>query len=178
MPGWVTFLIVAQVVDPQPVENQFVSKEWRSHSSDNRVYHYRLYIPSGAGPENRKPLLIWLHGFGERGEDNEKMLRWTPLLFEEFGDRLPLFILVTQHHSDEADWTVVLPGASEDALAVTYEIALEIMSGYPIDPERIYLAGVSNGATASWELACRHPGTFAAMAPMSSNGGICLESGI
>ena len=56
-------------------------------------------------------------------------------------------------------------------MTVTLEILKQVMREYPVDPDRVYLAGVSTGGNGCWEMAMRYPDLFAAVMPMSSWGG-------
>ena len=113
--------------------------------------------------------MVWFHGDGESGSDNRSSLRWLPLVFAAADDSPPFFILVTQHPSDQ-EWTSDREPDS-DFLSTTYQIVEKTKIDYPIDPDRVYVAGVSGGGTACWELICRHPESFAAAVPMASSGG-------
>jgi poly(3-hydroxybutyrate) depolymerase len=172
--AWVSLvgaLNVEHAASAQTLDERFQSFEWHSvESLNNRVYWYRLYVPPEVPSGKGWPLLVWFHGSGERGEDNHASLRWLQLLFDSAHDHPPLLILVTQHHTDE-DWSVSGEGSDSDALSVTYEIMTRLMTQYLVDPKRIYLAGVSSGGNACFEMAIRHPTEFAAAAPMSAVGG-------
>jgi pimeloyl-ACP methyl ester carboxylesterase len=61
--------------------------------------------------------------------------------------------------------------SDDDMLFVTWAMVEQTLQQYPIDPDRIVLAGVSAGGNACWEMAMRHPGRFAAIAPIASAGG-------
>jgi predicted peptidase len=163
------FVWLANPAAAKPFKDQFQSLEWRADSeSGGGLYHYRLYVPPGAGKTARLPLLIWLHG-NEDPQNKTPNLRWLHLVFEATGDSPPLFILAPQRSADEAWFSSVEDSA--DPLTATYKILEQVLAKYPVDPDRIYLCGVSTGGTACWELACRHPERFAALAPMASAGG-------
>jgi predicted peptidase len=173
----IAVLIATQIVPEKRFEDRFQALEIRSAAeADGRVYRYRLYVPPEHINDHNLPLLIWLHGHGERGEENLKSLKWLPLLFEMTDDKPPFFILVPQHHSDET-WVTPAEASTVDALSVTYQMLEQIMVEYSVDSNRVYLAGVSSGGSACWELATRHPELFAAVAPMSSSGGNISKAG-
>ena len=153
----------------EPPEERFQSMKWPGDPSQGQPdYLYRLYIPEGSS-YGLRPLLVWFHGHKERGEDNIKNLRWMELLFGAVNDSPPMYILVPQHHSNE-DWSSE-EDSNTDALAVTLQIIDQVSAKFPIDPDRVYLAGVSSGGNACLTLAFRHPDRFAAIAPMGSGGG-------
>jgi len=143
---------------------------------------YRLFRRRPLDPAVRYPLLIWLHGEGEAGDDNSLQLRWLDLVFRVGTTRgdYPFFVLATQCPSDQRAWAASGSGPpddhsgntenSADPLAITYDVFKHLLESEPIDPDRVYVAGVSSGGTATWQLAIRHPEDFAALAPMSSRG--------
>ncbi len=157
----------APTIVPPAIDKKFQSIEWRSNSSPD-IHRYRLYVPEKGRVTLPAPLLVWLHGDGERGDDNLNHLRWMNLVFEAENNSPPLFILAVQHPANQRWFT---PGSQSDTVSAVSEILEQIQAKYPIDRDRIYLSGVSTGGTACWELACRHPQRFAAMAPMASTGG-------
>jgi predicted peptidase len=131
-------------------------------------------IPAGSdSPPNsqqRWPLLLWIHGQGERGNDNSKNLRWIELTFEPFENSPPFFILVPQQQKRHRSWSRSGEEQAGDMLSITYQTLREVIAEFPIDEDRIYVSGVSSGGTACWEIAARYPGVFAAVAPLSSAG--------
>ncbi len=139
----------------------------------NELFKYRLFVPTPTAPAAKKPLVVWLHGRGEAGDDNVAQLG---LLFEFFfpfpweKDRYPFFFLAVQCPTANPDWTRSDPAAGDDMVNVVAAIVQDAAHKYAVDPNRIYLAGVSNGGTGCWELASRHPEVFAAVAPMGSSG--------
>ena len=146
----------------------------------NQLFQYRLVAPSPLRSTERYPLLVWLHGFGRRGEDNKKQLAHLDLIFNSRADlrNRQFFILATQCPGENPQWfgsskaEAAKGGQSpDDMLTVTVEILRKTMRDYPVDEDRIYLAGPSAGGTACWEMALRYPELFAAVAPMSSGGG-------
>ena len=120
---------------------------------------YHLYLPEGydAASEQTWPLILFLHGAGERGDDLErvkihgyrKMLRGRP----DFP-----FILVSPLCPDDSWWTERL-----DDLAALLD---EVSATYRVDSRRIYLTGLSMGGQGAWYLALRYPDRFAAVAPI------------
>jgi predicted peptidase len=169
---------VSQIVDPKMAE-RFQSLEWTApQTQGRRIYQYRLFIPEGVQHASNDssdksgkcwPLLVWLHGFGERGNDNTSHLKWLQLIFDATNDSPPMFILAVQYPSEHDGWFSSVD--SLDGLSITNHILEEVLQRYLVDPDRIYLSGVSAGGSACWEFACRHPERFAAVAPLASSGG-------
>ena len=124
-------------------------------------YPYQLFIPRGylASAKTRWPLLVFLHGSGERGDDIARVKVHGP---PKVADRDPDFPFVTVSPllPAEQDW-------DEDKLE---RIVDHVAARYRIDPNRIYLTGLSRGAHATWRWAAARPGRFAAIAPVSGRG--------
>jgi predicted peptidase len=119
------------------------------------------------GPENyqnkegRWPLILFLHGAGERGKQLEKLLEHSiPDILAQSNSQ-PFFLMAPQCPKDSF-WIL-----HKDSLLMLLE---ELCEGYPIDRSRIYLTGVSMGAELSWLLAKQNPRLFAAFVPICGRG--------
>lgn len=124
---------------------------------------YLLHLPKGYGEneDQRWPLILFLHGAGERGDDINKVKVHGPPKLIEQGKDLP-FIVVSPQCPTESWWTEQL-----DALTALLD---DIQAKYAVDPDRVYLTGLSMGGFGSWALGCRHPERFAAIAPICGGG--------
>jgi predicted peptidase len=111
-----------------------------------------------AGPA---PLILFLHGSGERGTDTALLKAYGPLRHVEEGRTLPAFIAAPQCPLDHF-WEDVL-----DELDAWLD---DVLSQHPIDPNRVLLTGFSMGGFGAWQWALRHPGRFAALMPVAGNG--------
>jgi len=110
---------------------------------------YRLFRPTPLDPAVKYPLLIWLHGEGEAGDDNSLQLRWLDLVFRVGTTRgdYPFFVLATQCSSGQRAWAAGGNGPPEghsgranslaDPLAVTYDVFKHLLESEPIDPDRV-----------------------------------------
>lgn len=169
-------LLIGQATD---LASFFEPHEYRYTGGNyhNEAFQYRLFKPSPLKPAKRYPLLLWLHGHGESGSDSRTSLRWLELAIDDTShlNKYPLFILVVQCPSANPDWFHHFGGASSewdnDMITIAVEILHKTMQEYPVDQERIYLAGISSGGNGCWETAMRYPDLFAAVVPMSSGGG-------
>jgi poly(3-hydroxybutyrate) depolymerase len=120
---------------------------------------YLLYLPPEYKPEGpRWPLLVFLHGAGESGDNIELVKRHGPPKLIEQGKHFPFVVLSPQ--SPGFGWNV-------DAVAALID---EIVAGYHVDPDRVYLTGLSMGGFGTWSLASRYPSKFAAIAPICGGG--------
>jgi len=119
---------------------------------------YLLYLPDGYGKGGERwPLMLFLHGAGERGDDLELIKKHGPPKLIEGGKSFP-FIVVSPQCPAGNWWTAEL-----DALAALLD---EIERDCRVDPDRIYLTGMSMGGAGTWSLAAEQPDRFAAIAPV------------
>ncbi|WP_461364642.1 carboxylesterase family protein [Candidatus Darwinibacter acetoxidans] len=120
---------------------------------------YALYLPPGyeAGGEKSWPLLFFLHGAGERGENLDLVAVHGPLKYVQEGKDFPFIIVAPQCRENET-WDRNL-----DELDRLFE---EIVNSYQVDTERIYLTGLSMGGYGTWHWGVHQPQAFAALVPI------------
>lgn len=120
---------------------------------------YLLYLPEGydAAPARRWPLILFLHGSGERGSDLDavRSIGLPPVV--ERNPAFPFIVIAPQCPLD-SDWTLEL-----DAVAALLE---HVVASEAVDARRVYLTGMSMGGRGAWQLAARMPERFAALAPV------------
>ncbi len=124
---------------------------------------YLLFLPEdyGADQQQKWPLILFLHGAGERGDDLERVkAHGIPKIAEQQQD-FP-FIAISPQCPKSSWWTVEL-----EALNALLD---EIVAKYAVDTKRIYLTGLSMGGFGAWHLATAHPERFAAIAPVCGGG--------
>ncbi len=117
---------------------------------------YLLHLPNDYSKKVSYPLIIFLHGSEERGNDTSLLEVGLTKLLQTARD-YP-FILVAPQCPIDSWWTLEL-----DALSVLIEDFLE---RHNIDKKRIYLTGLSMGGDGAWRLAALHPTWFAAVVPI------------
>ncbi len=123
---------------------------------------YLLYLPEDYGKKRgRWPLMVFLHGAGERGSDLEKVKVHGPPKIVENKKDFP-FILVSPQCPEDVWWTEKV----EELIALVDDIA----DKYRVDKKRIYLTGLSMGGYGTWALATQYPERFAAIAPVCGGG--------
>jgi predicted esterase len=125
----------------------------QSKISTNFELNYILHKPENT--DEPKPLIIFLHGSGEKGNDLEKLKIHGPLKYVKT-NKLDAYILAPQCPQDKY-WN------SEEL----YLLIQKVLSENKIDQSRIYLTGLSMGAWGSWNLAFAHPELFAALVPIA-----------
>ena len=118
--------------------------------------NYLLYLPKGYQDSDQQfPLVLFLHGMGERGTDLEKVkIHGLPKLISE-GKEFP-FIVVSPQCPDDMFWNT-------DVLSALID---EIEKNYSVDKNRIYVTGLSMGGYGTWSLALAQPNRFSAIAPV------------
>lgn len=118
---------------------------------------YLLYLPAGYDPESpaRWPLMLFLHGAGERGDDLAKVASHGPSRMVRDGGDFP-FILASPQCPEQTIWDA-------DALLALLD---ELEASHRVDRSRVYLTGLSMGGYGTWEVALRDPARFAAVAPI------------
>ena len=126
---------------------------------------YLLYLPKEYGVTQGKwPLILFLHGAGERGHDLSKVeIHGPPKLIAKEKKELP-FVIVSPQCPDDEWWSSELQIDTLDALLD------DVVSRYQIDKERIYVTGLSMGGFGAWRLAAEYPHRFAAIAPICGKG--------
>jgi len=121
---------------------------------------YLLYLPSGYGADDRQwPLLVFLHGAGERGDDLDLVKRHGPPKIVKDRDDFP-FIVLSPQCAKESWWSPPLVKALIDT----------VVAQYRVDETRIYLTGFSMGAFGTWSVATDYPDLFAALLPICGGG--------
>jgi predicted peptidase len=158
----VTIAVIALTMLPwqgsnaQRVETGFLN---RVATVGGKAYRYQVYVPADYESRTDWPVILALHGAGERGSDG--MLQTTVGLapaVRRDPARYPAIIVFPQVPTDSA-WAGGPADAAMQALRQT-------MSDYKVDADRVYLTGLSMGGRGSWYIAYRNPKTFAAVAPI------------
>lgn len=120
---------------------------------------YALYMPEGKPPRGGWPLILFLHGSGERGSDGKKQstVGIGPAI-QEKPDHWPAVVLMPQCPRGQ-QW-------AEKPLEQAYELLNLVEQQHKTNPRRVYLTGLSMGGYGSWNLGCLYPKRFAAIAPI------------
>jgi predicted peptidase len=152
-------------------------------SPSGKVLPYRLMKPEDYDPAapTAYPLVIFLHGLGERGTDNELQLRngVKDLALPEARKRHPCFVVAPQcpvkqywakFQMRDADVFAVWSKEPTEPAALVLELADAIPKEFHIDQKRVYLTGTSMGGLGTWDLLARQPERFAAAIPVCAGG--------
>lgn len=174
------YFIVIDKENIRPVADKFLKFTYVDKETGVSM-PYRLYIPEGYDGTKSYPLVLFLHGGGERGSDNEAQVLAnqgaTVWAKPEEQAKRPCFVLAPQAHSTW-DGGFGLTRNSQNAidlsnvfeptkdLKLTYNVLNEVMEKYKVDKSRVYSTGVSQGGFGTWNLNILYPNLFAAMVPV------------
>jgi predicted peptidase len=153
--------------------------ETRKCQQAGLTFQARLLRPPELAPGPSYPLVLYLHGMGERGEDNRAQLRFLPqwMAQPEARRRYPCFLLAPQCRPDR--FWVETPRAFDRSvprrppgpqMKSVIHFLEEAFGELPIDQQRLYLTGLSMGGYGSWDLGTRLADRWAAVAPMCGGG--------
>jgi len=131
--------------------------EMSTKVGDGKELRYWLYLPTDykADDEKKWPLLLFLHGAGERGDDLNVVKKHGPPKLIEEGKSLPMIVVSPQCPKDQR-WNATELAKLVDELANTHRV----------DRARLYVTGLSMGGAGTWSLLTERPGTFAAAIPI------------
>lgn len=142
----------------------------------DRSFAYRLLKPPKVDDSKSYPLVVFLHGAGERGDDNLSQLKYFPeqMAQENWRQKFPCYVLAPQCPKDEkwvdVDWglkeTHTMPAEPSEPMQAVIRMIRQTLEAEQVDPDRVYLTGLSMGGYGTWDLGVRHGDWFAAIAPI------------
>ena len=123
--------------------------------------NYLLFLPTGydAAAAKKWPLILFLHGSGERGTNVWNVAKHGPPKIVKNRPDFPFIVVSPQCPSGQTWSNEVLLGLLDD-----------ITAKYKVDKKRIYLTGLSMGGFGTWSLGLANPDRFAAIAPICGGG--------
>jgi len=138
------------------VETGFLN---RTVSLGGQTYKYQIFVPAAYNPGQRWPVILFLHGAGERGSDGylQTQVGLAPAIRQN-ASRFSA-IAVFPQATAESSWTGTMARMALAALDQT-------MREYQTDSARVYLTGLSMGGNGTWYIAYRNPRRFAAITPI------------
>lgn len=175
-------IIISTVMKAQTEPNITNQFEKKSFTHETTTINYRFFIPRNLTAQEKYPLVLTLHGSGERGSDNEKQIAvhglaatWADSAAQV---KHPCFVVSPQCPENnrwvDAQWKNST--VNQDTVPISNELETviklidKIVEEYPIDTDRIYITGLSMGGFGTWDLITRFPNKFAAAIPMSGAG--------
>ncbi len=140
---------------------------------------YRLLKPLDYRPGKKYPLILFLHGAGERGDDNLVTLKHAAKDFADIERRkkYPCYVVVPQCPKEQkwsdVDWSKASseqPKTASQSLQSAKELIDEMVETAGVDKNKIYITGLSMGGYGTWDAIARYEGFFAAAAPVCGGG--------
>ncbi|MDC1325496.1 MAG: carboxylesterase family protein [Flavobacteriales bacterium] len=147
-------------------------------NTDGETLQYRQLI-SDYDSASKYPLVVFLHGSGERGDDNESQLRWGVENFASNKNmKMHPAIVIAPQCPKNMSWgnysstdMSLLPSPSEP-MKLLIELIKESIQKLPVDTSRIYITGLSMGGFGTFDAISRYPDLFAAAVPVCGGGDI------
>lgn len=131
-----------------------------------------LWVPAGEAPAEGWPMIVFLHGLGERGKDGEHLQVGLPRQIEQHPERFPCLVLMPQCPADRvwvkigSKWSHGLKDAEKHI-----DAALDyVLAHQHVDEHRIALTGLSMGGFGTWVYGAEHVDRFCRLAPLCGGG--------
>jgi len=161
------FFVFLASVHLDSVDDLFQARRVKVGKSE---YQFRVFVPKGFSKKKKWPVMLFLHGAGERGEDNVAQTRvGIGAAIDRQRDTFPFVVVLPQCPKDRW-WTE----PDMQALALkALDLAMREFNG---DGKRTYLTGLSMGGYGSWIMASKNPKKFSALAVVC--GGIVPPRGL
>ncbi|QGQ24674.1 prolyl oligopeptidase family serine peptidase [Gimesia benthica] len=137
-------------------------------------FHAKFLKPVNVKDHQKYPLIVFLHGAGERGDDNLVHLKTLPqqMATSSWQERFPCYLLAPQC-PENMQWSSSLrlnDALEHNLLDQIYHMILDVSTKHAIDPKRIYITGYSMGGYGTWSMIARYPELFAAASPICGGG--------
>ncbi|QDU81437.1 Phospholipase/Carboxylesterase [Polystyrenella longa] len=136
-----------------------VSEEGAAEIELKASFQYLTFLPKDYDQQEKWPLVLFLHGAGERGDDLEKVKVHGPPMQAAAGREFPFILVAPQCPKGYWWYPNELAGLLD-----------QLEEKYNVDPDRIYVTGLSMGGYGTWSLASYCPERLAAVAPVCGGG--------
>jgi predicted peptidase len=177
---YIPFLCLLFSTCLQAQDLSLFQKKW--YVQNNDTLPYRILLPINFNPSKKYPLVLFLHGAGERGSDNEKQLIHGAKLFanDSIRQQFPAIVVFPQC-AENSYWSNVIRetdstgkrnflfqtgGEPTTPMRLLQRLITQLTDEYPVDRKRMYVGGLSMGGMGTFELVRRNPLTFAAAIPI------------
>lgn len=179
--GLLLLFSLPAAADDGPESDPSLGADWHTlyetaiHTSPTgQTLPYRLLRPKRLQPDRQYPLVLFLHGAGERGDDNRSSLVHAAAEFArpDRREEYPAFVVIPQCPTSqrwvESDWSLPqgqgqIPEEPAAAMSLALQLVDTLVSQEPIDPSRLYVTGLSMGSQGAWFAAAAPPRRFAAL---------------
>ena len=126
---------------------------------------YRLFVPLNYDKSQKYPLVLFLHGLYESGNDNTRPLN---------NDANGAMVFVKAKSQSKHPCFMLVPQAPKgwwpDAVPALVQLIAGLKKEYNLDADRLYVTGLSFGGSGTWDIVCREPNLFAAAVPIAGAG--------
>jgi len=158
--AWALGLTVS-TIQAQEMKDPQQARTFKRKITKTVTAKYLIYLPKDYDARSKPgwPLMLFLHGAGERGTNLAKVALHGPPKLVKQGKDLP-FIIVSPQCPANGRW-------DDDVLMALLD---EVEEKYKVDKGRVYLTGLSMGGYGTWSLGLSHPERFAAIAPICGGG--------
>ena len=172
---------ITQLFSDRPNEMRTIRDVYVNEELNGYEIPYVIYLPVNYDETKSYPVILYLHGAGERGRDNEAQVA-TNIIDQLYQTRFQLMnevIFLAPQCPDNEQWVnwpwvngnYVLDEIPESrALSTVKKLLDKILSSYAADENRVYILGVSMGGFGTWDMLARHSSTFAAGIPLCGGG--------
>lgn len=174
------FFISANLLAQPEITKKFL---FRQYTYQGMTIPYRLFVPEHYDPSKKYPLVLTLHGSGERGSNNTSQIDnyriatvWADSVNQS---KYPCFVLSPQcpangtwFNSDQIGTIDITRFPQPKETRTVMEILDRLIEEFNIDTTRLYITGLSLGGFGTWDLIARYPDKFAAAVPMSGGGDV------
>jgi predicted peptidase len=182
--GLVTFLVMlSKNVSGQPP--LFGYETYKNTNGDSLPYRF-LYPDND--PSRKYPVVIFLHGSGERGNDNNAQLKWGVLNFatDENMKKYPAYVIAPQcpQNMSWANSTrgkndeIIIQSTPSKPMQLLMELIAQVSKKFNVDTNRIYITGLSMGGYGTFDALERYPHFFAAAVPVCGSGDVSKAASI
>jgi predicted peptidase len=178
-------MVADDAITPQPADPLEVFEARVFEGAETAKLPYRLLTPLDYDPQQRYPLVLFLHGGGERGDDNQKQLVHCGrnLADETMRRRHPAFVIFPQCPAEkkwvEVPWDAAAhkaPADPSETMHAVFALVEALQEEFSIDASRIYGVGLSMGGYGTWDILQRKPELLAAAVPICGGGDPALAA--
>ena len=145
---------------------------------------YRQHVSPNLPQDGKVPLILFLHGAGERGNDNKAQLKHGVSDLIKYADANGGAIIIAPQCPKDEKWVDIewdslahaMPAEPSASMKLVLALLNDKIEKMPVDPERVYVTGLSMGGYGTWDIIQRRPKLFAAALPICGGGDPALAS--